>query len=103
MKEFYINLDGINKLEESFNVSSFKYGNNNKDYQHLNYNNNILFVNFKGIIYNLELTPRKKVFIKVDQHTYNNYLELLSIISTNIEIAINDYDSAYLNVDNYYL
>ena len=103
MKEFYINLDEINKLEESFNISPFKCSNNNKDYQHLNYNNNILFINFKGIIYNLELTPRKKIFIKVDQHTYDNYLELLSMISLNIGITIKEYDSTYLNVDNHYL
>lgn len=49
------------------------------------------------------MTPRKKLFIKVDQHTYNNYLELLSIISNNIGITIKEYDSTYLNVDNYYL
>lgn len=51
----------------------------------------------------MELTPRKKIFIKVDQHTYNNYLELLFMISKNIGINIKEYDSAYLNVDNYYL
>lgn len=102
MEEYYVNLDEINTLKDSFNVIKSKYSNNNKEYYHLNYNNKTFFINFKGIIYNIELIPRKKIFIKVDEDVYNNYMELLSKVSNNIGITIEGYDSTYLN-DNHYL
>lgn len=103
VNEHYVNLDEINTLNEIFNVNKSTYVNNNKEYYHLNYNHKTFYINFKGIIYNIELIPRNKIFIKVDQNTYNNYMELLLRISTNIGINIKEYDSTYLKVDNYYL
>jgi hypothetical protein len=99
----YVNLDEIITLNKKFDVNNIEYSNNNKEYLHLKYDNKDLFINFKGIIYNIELIPRKKIFIKVDQYTFNNYLELLLMISKNIGINIKEYDSTYLNVDNHYL
>lgn len=44
----------------------------------------------------------KELFIKVDDVDYNNYLDLLSVISLKIGINIQKYDSTYVG-DGHYL
>ena len=101
--QHYINLDEINTLNKKFKVNKSTYNNKNKEYFHLIYNFKDFFINFKGTIYNIKLFPRNKIFIKIDKDTYNYYKELLLKMSTDLGITIKEYDSIYLNGDNYYL
>lgn len=99
----YVNLDEVYKLKKSFILGDNIFNNNNKDYYNIKYDNKFLYINFKANIYNLELIPRKKLFLQVDVDTINNFKKLIKLISRNIKVNIQEYDSIYENKKSYIL
>lgn len=103
MDNYYVNLDEVYKLKKSFILGDNIFNNNNKDYYNIKYDNKFLYINFKANIYNLELIPRKKLFLQVDVDTINNFKKLIKLISRNIKVNIQEYDSIYENKKSYIL
>lgn len=93
--EHYINLDNVNNLKNLFKCEKSNFESNNKKYYNLNYDNKTLFVNFKANLYNFKVIPRKKIYLQVDDDTLSNFKKLIRIVSTNIGINIEEYDSIF--------
>lgn len=100
---YCINLDEAYKLKKLFVLGDNTFSNNNKKYYDIKYDNKFLYINFKANIYDIELSPRKKVFLQVDVNTINNFKKLIKFISTNIKINILEYDSIYEKKKSYIL
>lgn len=92
MDNYYVNLDEVYKLKKSFILGDNIFNNNNKNYYNIKYDNKFLYINFKANIYNLELIPRKKLFLQVDVDIINNFKKLIKLISRNIKVNIQEYD-----------
>lgn len=104
MVNTYYHIDDISDIKEKFNVGDIIYSNNNNICKSLNINkNNTLIITFDGIINTFNKKPNNNVLIKIDDKTYNNFVNLLKKVKYNTNINIETINYLYKKDRNHFI
>lgn len=104
MVYIYYHIDNIFDIKEEFNIGDILYSNNNNVCKSLNINeNDTLIITFDGTINTFDKKPNNNVLIKIDEKTYNNFIDLLKKVKNNTNINIETINYLYKKDKNHFI
>lgn len=101
MNRLTVHLNDINDITDNFNKGqNILNGLYIKTYE-LKINNCFLHFVLESTVFNHELYPRNKLFLKITDNYLNKYKNLILKIQSDINESVNDYDTVFYGKSNY--
>lgn len=101
MNRLTVHLNDINDITDNFNKGqNILNGLYLKTYE-LKINNCFLHFVLESTVFNHELYPRNKLFLKITDNYLNKYKNLILKIQSDINESVNDYDTVFYGKSKY--
>lgn len=101
MNRLTVHINDVNDITDKFNKGqNILNGLYLKTYE-LKINNCFLYFVLESTVFNHELYPRNKLFLKITDNYLNKYKNLILKIQSDIKETVNDYDTVFYGKSNY--